>query len=1324
MSELVELLADAFEEGPRQPADRSLPGSVEALAYWSFPPSLEVVVAKASAPVADGRAIRAWRARLDRRPIPLVLAIESADGPLVVGPAGDPPPVVNLDLRLVLDELAAARELDPLDVRRRLPEVWELTRGAAGLAGLRNVSLFSAHYLRARAPQLPDWDELAAIGRAALSAKDLSVRLDALDFESEKKGEGIYVLRSDGRPAAAVLSYPAGRDLDRAASGGDLPVAGLLREMDAVGAEWGVLASGEVWRLYSATHPARTTSFAEVDLAKLADPAYIGALFSARALRRGGLAETIASGSRDFAVALGDRLRDRIYVEVVPLIARAIGDELERLGEPAETQVELEAVYDATLTLLYRLLFVLYAEAREYLPVGASAAYRDHSLRNRIEKVIATIASERDFDPGATDIWNDLCETFDAVASGHTEWGVPPYDGGLFEDDGESGADPILARVRPTNAGLGRALYHLAVDTDEGEGGLIDYADLDIRHLGDMYEGLLQFGIERAAEDLAYSSAEDAYFSAGEDDAVAVTAGQLYLRSAKGGRKASGTFYTPQSVVRYVVEQAVVPAFDRHLEAVAAIAADDQEAAARELWQFRICDAAMGSGHFLVDALDVLTDRIAHFLAETPLKPVRAVLGQLREMVQAQAKDLPPGALRDIRDVELLKRVVLKRLIYGVDRNAMAVELAKLALWLDAFVPGLPLSYLDHNLRCGDSLVGVAGDEVLDALQPREATLEESWVAESLRAGTERALEAVGQVEARLQDVEAAREAEHEREQAVAGVVALYNRWTAEGFGLEEARARIGDRHTLEAEADERDARRIAAERSFFHWPLAFPEVCAGGEGFDVVLGNPPWDKVRFEREHHWVSRFPGLNALSDREREVKIEELRKRYPREAERERRASEEAEAMQSSFSGEYSLQGTHGHLDLAKLFLERAFALAGAQGSIGLVLPRQFLVLRGWLALRSHAFEGAECSVVQLSNRGSWVFPDVHARYMFALLGRHPSDGPGELSLRGGVDRPELMPATTGLTLHWTIDEMREFSEVLAVPELPRSEDAELFAKLVPRPRLADPEQAFGGVHSDTPYDWTDAGRRELVQRPPLEDDDYRVLQTRHVGHLRLDRGRAFNKGVAAKDARKLLERKWKRSRALAEELAEPPRSAEQAEDLYRVVYRYATMATNSRTLIPALMPRGFLAAKGYAHSAIPLKNDDLHRLALLGCLSTITADWWARRFVDRHVTSSVMRSIPAPDWDDEQVRAAAKIVARLACEPGDPALASVGLSDADLVEDEAERFALEAELELLYARAVGLDERDVAWMVESFNLEGVPAGLRLALGAEPAAEVAA
>ena len=425
MSALAELLAERLESEPRRPSEAALGSGITATAYWSYDPNLEIVIAESGRPPAEGSARNAWRKRLGRRPIPLVLLIDSGeDGALIVGPGGDPPRVFRLDPHLVVAELAQAVGLDPLDVRRRLPEAFQRARGAAGLTGLRNVGLFSAHYLRARAPQLPGWDELGEQGRTATGRATLATRLEALGFEPEKREEGIYLLRAGGRPAAAVLSYPPGRDLDRASTGGELPVAGLLREMEAAGARWGILASGEIWRLYDAEHPARTTSFAELDLAKLTDPAYFAALFSATALRTGGLAETIAEGSQQFAVGLGDRLRGRIYEEVVPRIARAVARELERTDDPPSSRVELVAVYEATLTLLYRLLFVLYAEAREYLPVAASAGYAEHSLRKRIDATIATVRSDRDFDPTRTDIWSDLEETFDAVSGGHTEWGV------------------------------------------------------------------------------------------------------------------------------------------------------------------------------------------------------------------------------------------------------------------------------------------------------------------------------------------------------------------------------------------------------------------------------------------------------------------------------------------------------------------------------------------------------------------------------------------------------------------------------------------------------------------------------------------------------------------------------------------------------------------------------------------------------------------------------------------------------------------------------------------------------------------------------------
>lgn len=639
-------LAEAFGRPPAHPADAELGAGVEATAYWTFGDRLEVVIARSEKLPSETQATNAWKKRLNRRPVPLVLLVaDGAADAVLVGPSGDPPPAFRLDPQLVVADLKEAAELDALEVRRRLPIVWQRVRGAGGLTGLRNVGLFSTHYLKARVPRLPEWDALQEVGAAARSKRSFRDRLDALGLQAEEQAPGIFLVRAADRPAAAVLAYPAGQDFDRAAAGGELPVAGLIREMERTGTAWGILVSGEVWRLYSAEHPARATSFVEIDLARLGDATYFAALFSAKALESGGVAQTISTGSHDFAVALGDRLRERIYGSVVPKLVHAISVELERLGDAPRTSDELGAVYAATLTLLYRLLFVLYAESREYLPVLASAGYLEHSLRKRIDSVVATVESDREFDSSATDIWSDLLETFSAVANGHTEWGVPPYNGGLFRDDPRKPGGEILTRVMPTNAELGQALYDLAVDSDEVDAGRIDYSDLDIRHLGDIYEGLLQFEVDRAREPLRYDSGSDAYLPAAGGEKPEVDADDVYLRSRSGGRKASGSYYTPQIVVRHVVNEALVPAHDRHLEEVRALLnRGDEEGAGRLLWNFRVCDPAMGSGHFLVDALDVLTDRIATFLSEHPIAPVRAVLGQLRETVQGQARDLPLDA--------------------------------------------------------------------------------------------------------------------------------------------------------------------------------------------------------------------------------------------------------------------------------------------------------------------------------------------------------------------------------------------------------------------------------------------------------------------------------------------------------------------------------------------------------------------------------------------------------------------------------------------------------------------------------------------------------
>jgi type II restriction/modification system DNA methylase subunit YeeA len=274
-----------------------------------------------------------------------------------------------------------------------------------------------------------------------------------------------------------------------------------------------------------------------------------------------------------------------------------------------------------------------------------------------------------------------------------------------------------------------------------------------VRHLGSIYEGLLEFKLRVAGEDLTtqedkkaekYVALSQAKVKRGRQAEVVVRKKDVYLSNDRAERKASGSYYTPDPIVEYIVAQTVGPVLDRKLEALRPAFQQVRKTFDRELqksqdypsaqvrkkemdhrqwallqtwnghkdlverfFDLKVLDPAMGSGHFLVEAVDFITDRLLKFLNEFKINPVNLALDRTRSDILASLGEQGVTVDTDsLTDINLLKRHVLKRCIYGVDLNPMAVELAKVSLWLDAFTLGAPLSFLDHHLRCGNSLVG------------------------------------------------------------------------------------------------------------------------------------------------------------------------------------------------------------------------------------------------------------------------------------------------------------------------------------------------------------------------------------------------------------------------------------------------------------------------------------------------------------------------------------------------------------------------------------------------------------------------------------------
>ena len=268
----------------------------------------------------------------------------------------------------------------------------------------------------------------------------------------------------------------------------------------------------------------------------------------------------------------------------------------------------------------------------------------------------------------------------------------------------------------------------------------------------------------------------------------------------------------------------------------------------------------MGSGHFLVHTVNYLADRIVAFLAAHPGNPVITAIERMRQTIvtDLRAQKLDDREITRIVDklteINLIKRMVMKRCVYGVDLNPMAVELAKLSLWLDSFTLGAPLSFLDHHLKCGNTLVGAEVERVEQAL---EGGLFGTQFAGMLQA-TELMREVGELTDATVAEVEESEtKFDHARE-ALLPFIQLMNVWQAEPFGHPNARkalrhlgGQVGviDHKTKPAKtkALEEAVGVTAAINGFFHWELEFPEAWYGGgrrldePGFDAVIGNPPW---------------------------------------------------------------------------------------------------------------------------------------------------------------------------------------------------------------------------------------------------------------------------------------------------------------------------------------------------------------------------------------------------------------------------------------------------------------------------------------------------
>ncbi len=585
-------------------------------ALWTTNLPFEIVY-----PHDGGNDVHIRRTLEDRRhlrTVPVVLLADSDDPTKmrVVGPH-EPYVVRQLNSTSVLNLIERARQLSTRPAVAFLEREFRRLDESV-LPGIRVKELLTPHYIRTRLRQYSsnkDYLEAATqnIKRITQTASWRTL-FSQLGYQIDRLEPRGHLLRYQNSPVAVVHPMSSADEFNHMNQNGELPDGLVLKDCQTNGAHWGILAADLRFRIFQVNpnFGSATARYIEIDARELdaQDRLYLG-LIAPESLKANGRLTAWASDARDFGEELRKGLEERLRTIALPNLAKGIGRHLELTeGVDLKDRENLREIEEAVLTLVFRFMFLLHVEARGYLPVN-SDDYTSRSARRIAEE---SRKEQWEYDPKSTRLSDSIRTLTRMIRHGDGQVGVPAYNGSLFAADRFPGAE-MLENIEVADNYVAPAIRAITFDPDQSDAGL-DYAGLQIGHLGAIYEALLALKLTRANEDLKYDPKRDVFRPMRVGETAEIIASELFYQTEKGGRKAGGVYYTREEFVQHLLRNSLVPALDEHLERIEKLSKTDPKTAARNLFDFSIVDPAMGSGHFLTTALDMVSDRIELFLAD------------------------------------------------------------------------------------------------------------------------------------------------------------------------------------------------------------------------------------------------------------------------------------------------------------------------------------------------------------------------------------------------------------------------------------------------------------------------------------------------------------------------------------------------------------------------------------------------------------------------------------------------------------------------------------------------------------------------------------
>ena len=871
----------------------------------------------------------------------------------------------------------------------------------------------------------------------------------------------------------------------------------LIRYLNDLKIDYGFLTNGRFWRFYDTKVNRANKIFYEIDLEQvilnndLEAFNYFYFVFrkdnfvqkeTTSTTQTSGIQDIIAQ-NEEIKAGVERDLREVIYGadSLVEQIGQALYNNKEIDDELDDDEIKpaptLAEIYQNSVTFAFRMLFIAYFEDKfEDELFKIHKIYKKYSLRQIINNLNNTTEYEIDEFNG----WGDLKYLFEILDEGRKDYRIPLLNGGLFAEDkaqlltrsnvinnkdlayllknllGIKKAAPISPKVEEQKPSLftnERQTKNLPFSKD----GLVtrDFKTLSITHIGNIYEGLLEFDFKRVPENqkthyVIYQNKgkeidgqlDDFDYNALKNNksvtilhSKTYQQNEIYFSQSSNSRKTTASYYTPTSFTEFMATSALKEAISNEPQVL----------------KLRILDNACGSGHFLIEILNQITEisyQNLHNQDNTKennqqndfltisTENLKETLETEKNTILQKLKTYIKGEIK-IDELVLLKRILLKKIIFGVDLNAFAVELTRLSLWLDTFIFGTPLSFIEHHVKQGNALIGAKFGEVMHQFLDVE-TQQVNLIGEQVKIQLQDTIKQLKQLsdlkDTTQEDILKSKQIYKNLQKPLITLNRVLNLHTYQQFvpfeypEKEQINERLAVNISIKKAFDNlqsdileekntiiiNEIDKISKKYLFFNYEIEFAEVFQGNldneannKGFHIIIGNPPWDKTKFDDKDFFSQYRSSYRTMKQSEKEevrqniLEYTNVRQEYENE-------KDSREKNNEYYKATYPYNAGTGDGNLFRFFIERNLALLHPKGAITYLTPSSWIYEDGSTKLRKHILQEYQLNFFfQFENKKA-IFERVHRSYKFATFQVTQKNNISHLTPKGGIKNDTSIP----------------------------------------------------------------------------------------------------------------------------------------------------------------------------------------------------------------------------------------------------------------------------------------------------------------------------